>query len=64
MTGSNLPFCCKANTLLAAAESFRPVMIYMKPTSTAMEERERKNLFGYTAAERDEAIKPTLYSFT
>lgn len=52
MTQSNLPSAAKANTLPAAAQSFRPVMIYMKPTNTALGERERKKLLGYTAAER------------
>lgn len=44
MTQSYLPSAAKANILIAAAQSFRLVMIHMKPTSTTMEERETKKL--------------------
>jgi len=52
VTRSNLLSAAKANTLLAAAQSFRPVMIQTKPTNTAMRKREKKKLLGYTAAQR------------
>lgn len=52
MTQSYLPSAAKANILIAAAQSFRLVMIHMKPTSTTMEERETKKLWVTQQLER------------
>lgn len=63
VTWSSLPSAAKANTLSAAAQSFRAVIAYVEPTATAMGGK-RKKLWGYREAEgKEQAIKQDTIQF-